>query len=135
MKIMIRSFLLIMLFTGCWRNYYDTRLTFINNSQKSIYVSISDIYKDTNYVFVNYNPANMPNEYKILPNETKVPIKPIGSWEKVYSNQSKLSFYVFDAQIMETIPWDTIKAKYLVLKRYDLSLKDLQQMNWTIIYP
>ena len=44
-------------------------------------------------------------------------------------------YFIYDACILETTPWDTIKAKYIVLKRYDLSLQDLQQMNWTITYP
>jgi len=43
--------------------------------------------------------------------------------------------YVFDAHVIETTAWDSVKANYLVLKRYDLSLDDLKRMNWTITYP
>jgi hypothetical protein len=43
--------------------------------------------------------------------------------------------FVFNAGLLETIPWDTIKANYLVMKRYDLSLPDLEEMDWTITYP
>jgi hypothetical protein len=46
-----------------------------------------------------------------------------------------LMVFIFDAKVLETTPWDTVKAKYLVLKRYDLSLQDLEDMNWTITYP
>jgi hypothetical protein len=46
-----------------------------------------------------------------------------------------LSVYIFDAQVLETTPWDTVKANYLVLKRYDLSLDDLNRLNWIITYP
>jgi len=43
--------------------------------------------------------------------------------------------YVFDAQVIENTSRDSIKAKYLVLKRYDLSLQDLKNADWTITYP
>ena len=46
-----------------------------------------------------------------------------------------LTVFVFDAQVVETTPWDTIKAKCLVLKRYDLSLDDLNKLTWIITYP
>jgi hypothetical protein len=46
-----------------------------------------------------------------------------------------LSVFIFDAQVLENTPWDTVKAKYIILKRYDLSLDDLNKLNWTITYP
>jgi hypothetical protein len=46
-----------------------------------------------------------------------------------------IMIFIFDAKIIETVPWDTIRTKYLVLKRYDLNLQDLQRLNWTITYP
>ena len=127
--------LLILIITSCRKDYYDTRLNFVNNSDSSIYVISSDFYKDTAYVYVNYYPGNDPNQFKIEPHETKIPIMPIGSWERIYEEEDTIAFYVFDAQILETIPWDTIKSKYLVLKRYDLTFADLVRQNWTITYP
>lgn len=127
--------LLTLIATSCRKDYNDIRLNFVNNSDIPIYVSTCDSYKDTNYVYVNYYPVNNPDKYKIQPNETKSPISPIGTWERVYEEQEMLAFYVFDAYILETTPWDTVKSKYLVLKRYDLSFEDLEKMNWTITYP
>lgn len=127
--------LLIVIITSCRKDYYDTKLNFVNNSDSSIYVISSDFYKDTAYVYANYYPGNDPNQFKIETHETKIPIMPIGSWERVYEEEDTIAFYVFDAQILETIPWDTIKSKYLVLKRYDLTLEDLVRQNWTITYP
>lgn len=126
---------LILTVSSCRVNYYDTRLDFVNNSDSSIYVSVSDFYKDTSYVYVNYYPGNSPDKYKIQSGETKSSIKPIGTWERVYEQQDTLAFYVFDAKVLETTSWDTIKSKYLVLKRYDLSFDDLEKLNWTITYP
>jgi hypothetical protein len=46
-----------------------------------------------------------------------------------------LSIYVFDTDTLNTYDWVKVKVGYKVLKRYDLSLDDLKQMNWTITYP
>ena len=135
MKIFKIMLLLFPLVVSSCREIYDTRLNFANNSESSIYVITADIYKDTSYVYVNYYPGNDPETYKIQPHEIKTAIKPYGRWERVFEEQDTVAFYVFDAQVLETTPWDTVKAKYLVLKRYDLSLADLQRMNWTIAYP
>jgi hypothetical protein len=127
--------LLILTVTSCREDYYDSRLVFINKSDSSIYVINSDFYKDTTFVYVNYYPGNAPHKFKIQPHETKSPIKPIGSWERVYEEQDTIAFYVFDAQVLETTPWDSIKTKYLVLKRFDLTFADLESLDWTITYP
>ena len=47
----------------------------------------------------------------------------------------KTMIYIFDAAVLESTPWDTVKARNMYLKRYDLTLKDLQDRNWTITYP
>ena len=43
--------------------------------------------------------------------------------------------YIFDATIVENTSWDVIAKDYLVLKRYDLTLDDLQRLDWKITYP
>ncbi len=45
------------------------------------------------------------------------------------------SIYIFDAEVIENTPWETVVRDYLVLKRYDLSLSDLQRLNWQVTYP
>lgn len=42
--------------------------------------------------------------------------------------------YVFDSPTLETEGWEYIIEHDLVLKRYDLTLKDLEDMDWTIVY-
>ncbi len=46
-----------------------------------------------------------------------------------------LNIYIFDAEVIENTPWETVVRDYLVLKRYDLSLSDLQRLNWQVTYP
>ncbi|MDR7209616.1 hypothetical protein [Flavobacterium piscis] len=45
-----------------------------------------------------------------------------------------ITIYILDAQILKTKGWDYIKDNKLFLKRYDLKLKELNNMNWTIIF-
>jgi hypothetical protein len=42
--------------------------------------------------------------------------------------------YIFDGPTLETKGYNYIKENELVLKRYDLTLKDLDSLNWTITY-
>ncbi len=43
--------------------------------------------------------------------------------------------FIFEKQTVIEQPWDTIVANNMILKRYDLSLDDLERMDWTITYP
>ncbi|MGG7035114.1 MAG: hypothetical protein ACI7YS_07970 [Flavobacterium sp.] len=45
-----------------------------------------------------------------------------------------LSVYFIDNAIYENEPWDSVRIHYKILKRLDLSIEDLRNMNWTIIY-
>jgi hypothetical protein len=46
-----------------------------------------------------------------------------------------LSVYIFDSDTINAYEWSEIAAGYKILKRYDLSVQDLDSMNWTITYP
>ena len=85
-----------------------------------------------------YKRQSSDNTNKVLPfSENKTALWYYGCFEDLLQSLKKdtLFVYVFDAEIVETTPWDTVLANNLILKRYDLSLEDLQNMNWTIIYP
>ena len=110
-----------------------------NVSNKNIYVEYVLGYPDTTYFKYEPNPALSPELSKVLSGQTNS--NALGSrscWEDKFKSLIKsdtVMIYVFDAQVLESTPWDTVKANYLILKRYDLSLVDLQQMNWTVTYP
>jgi hypothetical protein len=57
-------------------------------------------------------------------------------WEPIVKNSlnGKLSTYIFDAHIIETVSWDSIKSRREYLKRYDYSLTDFQLNDWIITY-
>ena len=60
------------------------------------------------------------------------------SWELVYKNlmpNDTLSVFIFDAEVLENTDWEEIRDNYMILKRYDLSLEDLQKLDFTLYYP
>ncbi len=54
-----------------------------------------------------------------------------------YENMVKdtLSVFFFHQDTLQKYKWQEIKDKYKILKRYDLSLNDLQNLNFSIPYP
>lgn len=46
-----------------------------------------------------------------------------------------LIFFLFSVDTLNKYSWKEIREDYKILKRYDLSISDLDSMNWTIIYP
>ena len=46
-----------------------------------------------------------------------------------------LSIFIFDALVYEGTKWEEIRNDYKILKRYDLSIEDLERLNYTVTYP
>lgn len=46
-----------------------------------------------------------------------------------------LMIWFFSRDSVEQLSWDSIVSNYQVLRRYDLTLDDLEAMNWTVEYP
>jgi hypothetical protein len=58
-------------------------------------------------------------------------------WDKVFKEDlpgDTLSFFIFTDVVTED-NWESVRANYEVAKRYDLSLQDLERLNWTVVYP
>lgn len=135
LKLTLAVFLqLILMSSSCKRDsgYYDFRLKLLNKSDNAVYTCFYQSYPDT--VLGSHNPFS--SDSRVEPNETFT-LGRGGSWESAFKEDisQKLMIYVFDADVVENTPWDTIKANYLVLKRYDLTLQDIEEMDWTICYP
>ena len=52
-----------------------------------------------------------------------------------FGEKDSLIFFVFSVDTLNKYSWDEIREGYMVLKRYDLSITDLDSLNWTITYP
>lgn len=112
-------------------------ITIINNTNKSIYVDYSGGYPETDFKKLISNPltsgaskteANKSNKYGIGNDG--------GCFEYTFPRLESgiMQVFIFDGPTLETQGWDYIKANNLVLKRYNLTLQNLEDMNWTITY-
>jgi hypothetical protein len=115
-----------------------------NDSDQRVYYYVYATYPDTllgdispaQSFWLNKGANNSGfDQYGILPHSSnKFTI--MGKWEDLFSTpKEKKCFFFFDADTLEKIPWDTIRKKYMILKRYDLSYEDLLLRNRTVTYP
>lgn len=117
--------------SDCHHNIY-----FKNNSEKTIYFKASYNYPDTQ--IVDPKPYMGSELNRLLPNENGSPLNHSSCYEQEFKNRIEsdtLIIFVFDSQVLESTSWETVKQDYLILKRYDLSLQDLQNMNFKLTYP
>ena len=129
---------LICVANHCKREDCHKRIIFINNSQKEIYVSGGGtMYPDTlNFHMWFSNPIRHPDFYRVKSGEimyNAVGPRNRDCLEKAVG-QGRIFIYVFDAEILATVPWDSIGKNYMVLKTYHPSIEEMERSNWTIIY-
>jgi hypothetical protein len=59
-------------------------------------------------------------------------------WETDFKVIPYIQYLIMDAETYDKYigePCDTIRKYVPILHRYQLTLADLQQMNWTVVYP
>jgi hypothetical protein len=117
MKIHMRLFALIIVFLSfsisvCHRveNRY---IYFTNNYNKAIYYEISFTYPDTSILTIEDVAGNNGNiSHKIKSGEQKTIMA------GVFSLKPTMQFYIFDAVVIESTPWDSIAVHSMLLKRF-----------------
>ena len=113
-------------------------ITVVNKTNETIYVDYSEFYPETDFTYLIVNPLFNPQTRKVGANATSKNVLPTygNCYEAMYPNIESgiMMVFVFDGPTLETQGWDYIKANNLVLKRYDLTLQDLIDMNWEITY-
>ena len=110
-------------------------ITLENNSESRLDFHVASesspvIYPDT------ILPVNM--EDLSLPNITRtVHWSSFTRWEEVINSlpSDTLSIYFFHPDTLSTYDWSEIRNEYKILKRYDCSIEDLQNLNFKISYP
>jgi len=104
-------------------------ITIQNYSNDTIRYYASYIYPDTSMSnskprLIRINPQN----FGFLDSKK--------DWEKVLTPPNDtVSIFFLSESVVNTYDWDEVRNKYLILKRYDLSLDDLKLLKWTIHYP
>ncbi|MBF4472950.1 MULTISPECIES: hypothetical protein [Flavobacterium] len=100
---------------------------FKNNTGKLIYWGMSYSYPDTSLK----NIENVPSKntaYKIYPGKTEA------FSTSILSFNATAQIFIFDSDVIEKTPWDSIVKYNIVLKRYQFTQSELEKMNWEIIY-
>ena len=129
---------LVFLSSTCRKEEGHQSILFINNSNNSVYVRTADAnYPDT---VIRFGDVRKPGSDLIVEAKTSngnVLRQNRGTWEQLINSikNDTLMIYVLDVKTLGILPWDTIVKKTLILKRYDLSLQDLETQNWSITYP
>jgi hypothetical protein len=101
-----------------------------NNSDKTVYYGVSFDYPDTSLLKINQFPGKNGNiSHKIKSGEQSFLL----AAEFAYNPTMQL--FIFDADVIENEPKDSIVAHYKVLKRYQFTESDIEKVNWTITYP
>lgn len=106
---------------------------FENNSDKTLYIcaSFTD-FQDT--IIPADNPSLAGDYYKSSPHNKGDQLELRDTYEGRFDdlNTDLVRIFVFDETVFHNYEWDTIRNKYLVLERFDLSLEDLNNQNWTV---
>lgn len=123
----------VLLYYGCDR-FYGLHVT--NNSDESIAVFVArpefteGVYPDTSLLENVSLRTIVPGTNGIW--DSYYP------WEKPYLEilpADTLSIYIISDHVYKTVPWDSIRKEYMILRRYDLSEKDLRLLDDFIPYP
>ena len=129
MRVLKLSFLFMvaMLTSGCPNKEdinEEVRLSIYNHSDKDIYYELS--VKDP--IYYSYPPVKS----SFIPSKSFFSGK--DAFRQVLRDGNKMYIWLFDKEVIDTTSWEEVVGKDLYLIRYDLTLKDLEEMNWTITY-
>jgi hypothetical protein len=122
------GYLLITL-TGCPIGEHfggDLTITIVNNSDKILWV-----YFDTDIVIDEEQISHYP--LGVLKSNSR--FKSEGWDYDIFKIDSIQHLFLFDKAVVDSVPWDTIRANYLILARIDFTSKMLDSLNWTLTYP
>ncbi len=140
MKKKLNLFLLPLVFlliaVDCREHY--TYLNIANKTSNKLYVycdATSPQVKDT-IIVKTTNHRGILEEVRAK-GEYKIYIFP-DSWESAFQLKDTIRIFVFHADTVDKYPWEVIRKEYKILKRYDLTKKDvdiIKQNGNTLVYP
>lgn len=120
---------ILLVINGCGgdlRSYYADGLTIQNNSKDTLRCITSNLYPDTTI-------GDLYNTLRFFPDASQT-MSILELNDKNYRH-GVIEIFLFDNRVVQENSWSDIRTKYLVLKRYDLSLDSLKRMNNTVVYP
>jgi hypothetical protein len=130
--------LLVVCLIGCEG---DFRLKIKNNSNKPIYYLAGYTYPDTTIpiteTFMDGSPiTEYPGNFRCDSGKLNRYLQ-MRSWDGMFTRLPKdtLMLFIFDADTIDHIPWETVRHSYNILKRFDFTKADLENRNWIVTYP
>ncbi len=113
-----------------------SEIEIINNSDKGIYFQDRAIYETSDTLFIpGSNPATDKLNFYCSAGKSNI-IWTRSAFEGDFNRGAKyLQIIIFDENIIHTVPFDTVRKYDMILKRYNLTLENLQDLNWTVYYP
>jgi hypothetical protein len=93
----------------------------------SLYVG--ETYPDTSII------QTEPRLWTVQSNDSFDDVSEWGTWKERFSKIEKLSVFIFHTDTLNKYTWEEVRDGYMILKRYDMSLDDLKQCNFTVTYP
>jgi hypothetical protein len=110
-------------------------ITIDNHSPQPIYFLVSGLDKG-----IQYPDTTLPIDRPALvdiPAGGYYDISSRISWDEYFAKLSSdtLTIFFLDAKVFEDINWPIIREDYRVIGRYDLSLSDLNRLNFYVRYP
>ena len=117
-------------------NHHST-IEVINNSEKAIYAYFGVEYPDT-LDRIGIPSSSEPSIYKVEPHKrNRTALWQNTFWEVIFRDgrlipSDTLMIYIFDAKLLDS---NTTHVDNTIIQRYDLSLQDLQRINWILTYP
>jgi len=113
----------------------DSTLTIVNNSAEEL-IYITSIQDDTTLEKMEFIKDKV--QYEALTIKANSLIEDESNWIYSFTNNETpdtLRVFLFAKNTIVNTEWDQIESEYLILKRYDLTLSDLDSLDWTITYP
>ncbi|MFD2823941.1 hypothetical protein ACFS5M_09685 [Lacinutrix iliipiscaria] len=132
------TFLIIIavLITNCKPDEHEGKgLKLVNDSSIDVY-----FYNSEDFTIGHFSDTILPMEkplglQSIIANGSSGKyVDP--NWNQIYSElpEGKFSVYVFSSEIVDSSPWNEIRANNLVLKRIDLTFEELEDSDYTFTY-
>lgn len=88
----------------------------------------------------NYPDTTIPDAYnkrKGVSTNSKTSYDSKEKWKDVFKAlpSDTLSVFIFSIDDLNKYDWQTVRKEYKILKRYDVSLQDLERLEYLLTYP
>lgn len=119
-------FFLLLISSNC-KNEENKSIIIKNNSADSICALYTEIYPDTT--------LDCRVGYWFIGDLQQYQLSLRNGWQDELDRIGILQIFIIDKIVWKTEPCDTIRKYNKILKRYQLTLQDLESLNWNITYP